>query len=164
MTQYALVINGTVANVGTWDGIATVPGGTFVELASGSTPPAIGSTYAGGVFTPPVPPAPAQGIVYQNSPVSGATVALPSAYSPGAGFRKLYVYLQPAAALAALSLDLDVTAPQDGDSVYVVSTKAITALTLVPAPGNGAATVALAAGVFFHLEYSAQLGAYYKVA
>lgn len=162
---YAVVSpSNMVQNLVLWDGVTTynVAPNTLVP-ASGQPNAQVGGTYANGVFTAPAAPTPPQGIAFQNSPVSGATVALPSAYSPGAGFRKLYVYLQPAAALAALTLSLDVTAPQDGDTVYVVSTKAITALTLAPAPGNGGAAAALAAGTFAQLEYSAQLGNWYRV-
>jgi hypothetical protein len=164
MSLYAVISpSNAVINLVTWDGVTPfdVTPNTLVS-ASGQPNAQIGGTYANGVFTAPSAPTPPQGIVFQNSPVSGATVALPSAYSPGAGFRKLYVYLQPAAALAALTLSLDSTA-QDGDVVYIVSTKAITALTLAPTPANGGATAALGAGVFSQLEYSAQLAFWYRI-
>ena len=57
MTQYALVISGTVQNIGTWDGIAQVPGGTFVPMPTTGYVPNIGDTYNGTTFTAAPPPA-----------------------------------------------------------------------------------------------------------
>ena len=48
---YALVIQGIVANIGAWDGVAQVAGGTFVQVTAGQTQ--VGATYANGTFTLP---------------------------------------------------------------------------------------------------------------
>jgi len=160
---YAIVTPaGAVVNLVLWDGTSTfnVTPNTLV-LAAGNAAARIGGTYLAGVFTAPAAPTPAQGIIFLNSPASGATIALPNAPQPQA---KLYCILEPAAALAALTIDLP-AAPQDGDDLYVLSTKAITAVTPVAAPGqallNIPSTFALAAGVSQHITWSAQYSTWF---
>ena len=132
-------------------------------LATGQPNAQIGGTYAGGVFTAPTTPTPPQGIIFLNSPASGATLALPNAPQPQAA---LYCILEPAAALAALTLDLS-TSPQDGDDLYILSTKAITAVTPVAAPGQALLNIpspfALAAGVSQHITWSAQYSTWFRL-
>ena len=159
MALYAVVSpSTTVTNLVSWDGVSTynVSPNTLV-LATGQPNAQVGGTYVGGVFTAPAAPAPAQGIIFQNSPVSGASIQLPAAPQPQA---KLYAYLTPASALAALTLLLP-TSPQDGDVMYVFSTQAITTLTVTPASGqsrlNFPASFALAANTAQYIAYSAQI-------
>jgi hypothetical protein len=160
---YAIVDpSGNVDNLVLWDGVTlySVAPNTLV-LAQGNAAAQIGGTYLGGVFTPPAVPPPPQGIVFLNSPASGAVVQLPNAPQPQA---TLYCILEPSAALASLTLDLGAT-PQDGDKLYLFSTKAITALALTPAPGqvvNNAPT-SLTALVSVFLTYSAQYQAWFKL-
>lgn len=160
---YAVVSpGGSVVNMVQWDGAATfnVSPNTLVS-ASGQANAQVGGTYASGVFTAPSIPSPAQGIIFQASPTTGATVSLPNAPQPQA---KLYCYLQPAAPLAALTLNLPPT-PADGDMAMVLSTKAITSMSVVPGVGavllNFTSPVAIAAGVTQRITYSAQLGGWF---
>jgi len=98
-----------------------------------------------------------------NSPATGATIVLPNAPQPQS---KLYVVLQPAVALATLTLNLP-PAPADGDDLYVLSTKAITAVTPVAASGQSLINIpspfALAAGVSQHITWSAQLSTWFRL-
>lgn len=169
MGLYAEVnVSGSVVNMLVWDGATTfnVAPNTLVS-ASGQPNAQIGGTYLGGVFTAPAVPTAPPGIMFLNSPASGAVLALPAAVqSGGAGYAKQYVDLTPAAALAALTLQLPVS-PGDGDELYVQSSKAITALTVTPGPGqsllNFNSPIALAAGVSQHITYSAQLGGWFHL-
>lgn len=161
---YAIVTpQGAVVNIASWDGVTPFnPAPNTAILATGQPNAQIGGTYIGGVFTAPSLPTPPQGIIFANSPVSGAVIALPNAPQPQA---KLYCYLQPAAALAALTIDL-CPSPLDGDVLNILSSKAITALTLTPAPGQvfpGApTTLAQGAAGAIQLTYSAQLGGWFQ--
>jgi hypothetical protein len=165
MSVYAEVTpQGLVVNLVEWDGVApyNVTPNTLVA-ATGQPNAQIGGTYLGGVFTAPPTPALAQGILFLNSPASGASIALPSAPQPQA---TLYAILQPAAALGALTLTASPT-PEDGDELYVLSTKAIAAVTFTPSPGQSLINIptplALAAGVSVHCTWSAQLGAWFRL-
>ena len=127
---YADVLNGVVTNMVLWDGVApftSSDGGTLV-LAVGQPNAQIGGTYAGGVFTAPAAPTPPQGIIFENSPVTGATVSLPNAPQPQA---TLIVYLATAGTLAALTLNAG-PAPLDNDQCIVLSNHAVTAFTFAP--------------------------------
>lgn len=157
---YALIdIAGHVINLVRWDGTTpyNVAPNTLVD-ATGQPNAQIGGTYAGGVFTAPAAPTVQQGIVFANSPASGATVALPNAPQPQA---KLYCYLQPAAALAALTLVMP-PAPIDGDILNILSSKAITALTLTPTFQGAPTTLPQGAAGAIQLTYSAQLGNWFQ--
>jgi hypothetical protein len=160
---YAIVNPSTVViNLTQWDGVTPFNVSPNTLVAATNQPNAqIGGTYSGGVFTAPAAPAAAQGIIFQNSPISGATLNLPNAPQPQA---KLYCYLQPAATLAALTLTLP-PSPQDGDMSTVMATKAITALTITPGVGstllNFTSPIALSAGVSQTITFSAQLGGWF---
>ena len=157
---YALVSpGGSVLNLVTWDGITpfSVIPNTLI-LATSQPNAQIGGTFLGGVFTPPVTPTPPQGIVFVNSPTTGATVALPNAAQPQA---KLYCYLQPAAALAALTLVMP-PSPLDGDVLNLLSSKAITLLTLTPTFQGAPTTLAATASGALAFTYSAQLGNWFQ--
>ena len=154
---------GSVVNLVIWDGASGKPGNPADTLVSATGQPnaQIGGTYANGVFTAPATPAPAPGIIFQNSPVAGATVALPNAPQPQA---TLIVYLQPAVSLATLTLTLP-TSPQDNDQIIVISTKAVGAVTwgvqvgvlLVNTPAS------IVAGTPVYLRYSAQYNTWFKL-
>lgn len=160
---YAVVTGTTVTNMVSWDGSSTfsVPGSTLV-LATSQPNAQIGGTYSGGVFTAPAAPAAQQGIVYTNSPATGATLALPNpATAPGGGgCRLLYIYLQPATALTALTLTLP-SAPQDCDVLNILSSQAITTLTFSPTFQGAPTTLAATATGAKTFTYSAQLGNYF---
>jgi|GEM_PF-6279897 len=159
--------NGNVVNMVQWDGVTpyNVVPNTLVS-ATGQPNAQVGGTYLNGTFTPPAAPVSPQGIVYQNSPVSGASLNLPKAVALNGGYGKLWVYLQPAAALAALTMGLPPN-PSDGDEMYVVSTKNITAVTITPSPGqtllNFSSPFALTAGVAQHITYSQQLAGWFHL-
>ena len=162
---YALVNpSNIVINLVEWDGVTpfNVAPNTLV-LAQGQPNAQIGGTFIGGVFTPPSAPTPPQGIVFLNSPSTGATIALPNAPQPQA---KLYVLLQPAGALAALTLNLPV-APLDGDDLYILTTQTITTLTPVLATGqskiNIPNTFTLTAGVSQHITWSGQFSTWFRL-
>lgn len=164
MSIYAEVSpGGSVVNMVQWDGTTpfNVTPNTLVS-ATGQPNAQVGGTFLAGVFTAPAAPAPAQGVLFMNSPATGATIALPNAPQPQA---KLYAVLQPAAALATLNLQLS-AAPLDGDDLYLISTKAITAVTPL-APGQGLINVPspfpLAAGVSQHIFWSAQLASWVRL-
>lgn len=166
MALYAVVNPSTlVINMVNWDGVTpyNVSPNTLA-LATSQPNAQIGGTYVNGVFTAPAAPAPTPGIIFENSPVTGATLALPNPSAPDQGFRKLYAWLTPAAAIAALTIDLPPN-PQDGDDIYLKSKFAITSLTLVPGAGsallNFTSPVAIAASTGYHITYSTQLGGYF---
>lgn len=164
-TLYAEVTpTGTVINLVMWDGVTpfNVSPNTLVS-AVGQPNAQVGGTYIGGVFTAPAALPPAQGIMFLTSPTTGTTVTLPNAPQPQA---KLFAVFEPAAALAALTIDLPPN-PQDGDELYILSTKTITTVTPVAAAGqsliNIPATFALAAGVSQHITWSAQLASWFRL-
>ena len=144
-----------------WDGVAVynVMPNTLIS-ATGQSNAQIGGTYLNGVFTAPAAPAPAQGVLFFNSPVSGASLNIPDAPQPYVG-SELHIILDPAAALASITLNMP-PQPQDGDHVYLLSTKAITTVNVAFAPGQGSvnipASFALAANVSVHCKWYAQLG------
>lgn len=153
---YALVsVGGNILNLVEWDGTTpySVTPNTLVS-AVGQPNAQIGGTYISGVFTAPATPTPAQGIIFANSPATGTTVALPNAPQPQG---KLYVYLQPAANLAALTLDMP-PSPQDGDVLNILSTKAIAALNFVPTFQGAPTSLAATAAGAVSMTYSTQLG------
>jgi hypothetical protein len=164
---YAVVTPGTVViNLVEWDGVSTfnVSPNTLV-LATGQPNAQIGGTYSGGVFTPPSAPQTPQGCIFVNSPVSGATVPLPTP-APQSGPQLLYAILQPAGTLAALTLTMPPGTVNDGTIVTLYATHAITALTLNGATVNNAPASLLALtqydiiwssqyNVWFHLGPSA---------
>lgn len=153
---YALVNTSTVViNMVQWDGVTpyNVSPNTLV-LATGQPNAQIGGTYVGGVFTAPSAPAASQGIIFSNSPVTGATVPLPNAPQPQA---KLYAYLQPAATLATLTLTMP-PSPQDGDVLNLLSSKTITLLTMTPTFQGAPTTLVLGAAGALQFTYSTQLG------
>lgn len=163
--QLYAVVNGggNVVNMVTWDGVTPFNPGAGKTLVSATGQPnaQIGGTYIGGVFTAPAnPPAP-QGIIFENSPSSGATIALPNAPQPQA---KLYVILLPAATLAALTLDLPPT-PADGDQVLMFSSHNVTALTMVAPTGVATSNfpTSLAALVSVIFTFSAQYNTWFKL-
>lgn len=164
MAIYALVApGGAIINMVNWDGSAlfNVSPNTLVA-AAGNAAAQIGGTYLTGVFTAPSAPAPPQGIIFVNSPASGATVALPNAPQPQA---KLYAYLQPAGALASLTLVMPPN-PQDGDVLNLLSSKAVTTLTMQPATGQvfvgPPTTLAAGAAGALQMTYSSQLGGWFQ--
>jgi len=163
LTIYAVVApGGAIVNLVEWDGVTpySVAPNSLVS-AVGQPNAQIGGTYIGGVFTAPVTPPAPQGIIFLNSPSTGAVLALPNAPQPQA---KLYAILEPAAALAALTLDLG-NNPQDGDTLYIFCTKNVTTLTVTPAPGaviNNAPT-SLTALVLVTIIYSAQYSAWFQL-
>jgi hypothetical protein len=155
MALYARVSGTTVVNLVSWDGVSPYNVSPDVLVLATSQPNAqIGGTYANGVFTAPAAPAPPQGIVFVNSPTSGASIQLPNAPQPQA---KLYAYLQPAAALAALTLQMP-PSPLDGDVLNLLSSKAITSLTFSPTFSGAPTTLAAGATGAQQMTYSAQLG------
>lgn len=156
--------SGVVINVVQWDGATPFDVSPNALVLATSQPNAqIGGTYLGGVFTAPPAPAAAQGILFMNSPVTGASIALPNAPQPQA---KLFAVLQPAAGLAAITLLLS-AAPADGDDLFLISTKAIAAVTPSPSPGQSLINIpspfALAAGVSQHIFWSAQLNSWVRL-
>ncbi len=163
-TLYAVIApGGVITNLVEWDGVTTynVAPSTLVS-AVGQPNAQIGGTYIGGVFTAPTAPAVPQGIMFLNSPVSGATVNLPNAPQPQ---NILYAIFEPAATLAALTVELPV-APSDGQQQVLYSTKAITALTLTAATGQSIAAGApttLAVMVPVTMTYSAQYNTWFQL-
>jgi hypothetical protein len=162
---YAVVnASGIVVNIVEWDGVSaySAPVGDTLVSASGQPNAQIGATYSGGVFTAPATPAPPQGIIYTSSPTSGSTISLPCAPQPQA---KLYAYLQPSAALASLTINL-CTGPLDGDVLYLLSSKAITTLTLTAPAGTNFAgaptTLAAGSSGAIQLTYSVQFGGWFQ--
>jgi hypothetical protein len=162
---YAIVApGGAILNMVQWDGVSpfNVAPNTAV-LATGQPNAQTGGTFITGVWTAPSAPVTPQGIIFQNSPTSGATLNLPNSPQPQA---KLYAYLTPASGLAALTLVLP-PSPLDGDQVTVMSTQAITTLTVNPSPNqtrlNFPASFALAAGVSQGITFSAQLGGWFHL-
>lgn len=158
---YAVVApGGSIINMVAWDGVATfnVSPNTLV-LATNQPNAQIGGTYSAGVFTAPVAPVSPQGIVYVNSPASSANLALPNPVSApsGGGCRLLYVYLQPAGLLAALTLTMP-PQPQDCDVLNLLSSQTITALTFAPTFQGAPTTLAAGAAGAKQMTYSAQLG------
>jgi hypothetical protein len=145
MALYARISAGTVTDMVQWDGVApyNVTPDTLV-LATGQPNAQIGGTWNGSVFTAPSTPAAALGVVFTNSPTSGATINLPN-MAPQVGPQTLYAVLQPAGTLASLTLNLP-AAPNDGSILTIFCTKAVTALTLIGGTVNNAPTslVALA--------------------
>lgn len=165
MASYAIVNpSTTVINMVQWDGVTpfNVTPNTLV-LATGQPNAQIGGTYNGSVFTAPSAPVTPQGIIFQNSPTSGATLNMPNAPQPQA---KLYAYLTPASILAALTIVLP-PSPLDGDQFTIMSTQAITTLTVNPSPNqtrlNFPASFALAAGISQGITFSAQLGGWFHL-
>jgi hypothetical protein len=162
---YAIVNgSGQVINMVTWDGVTpyNVSPNTLV-LATGNPNAQVGGTFSGGVFTPPAAPPLAQGIIFLNSPASGATISLPNAPQPQG---KLYVVLTPAASLASLTINLP-PGPFDGDDLYILSTKAITTVNIGLASGQGSvnipASFSLAANTSQHITWSAQFSSWFKL-
>jgi hypothetical protein len=160
---YAVVTpGGNVVNIVNWDGVTPYNAApNSLVLATGQPNAQIGGTYIGGVFTAPATPPAPQGIIFLNSPASGAVLALPNAPQPQA---RLYCILEPAATLAALTLDLG-TAPIDGDQLYIFSTHIVTALTLVAPSGTAVNNppTSLAALVYAYIIYSAQFNAWFQL-
>lgn len=160
MALYAEVnASNVVVDLVVWDGVTTfnVSPNTLVA-ATGQPNAQVGGTYIGGVFTAPAAPAAPQGIVFANSPASGATISLPNAPQPQA---KLYAYLQPAATLASLTLVMP-PSPQDGDVLNLLSSHAITALTLTPTFAGAPTTLGAGAANALQFTYSAQLGNWFQ--
>ncbi len=160
---YADVLNGIVTNIVIWNGSSpyTPPdGGTLVISGPNAQ---VGATYSGGVFTAPSAPATPQGIMFADTPTAGTTVNLPCAPQPQA---VLYAYFTPASTLATLNVVL-CTAPQDGDVLYILSTKAITSMTITTPSGvqllGFTSPVAISAGVSAHITYSAQLTGWFHL-
>lgn len=152
---------GAVVNIVNWDGVTPyVVTPNSLVLAVGQPNAQIGGTYNGGVFTAPAVPAAPQGIIFLNSPATGATLQLPNAPQPQA---KLYAILEPAAALAALILQMG-AAPVDGDVLYIYSTKAVAALGF-SAPGFTlqAMPTALVALQLITIVYSAQYNTWFHL-
>ncbi len=163
MSLYAEISpSGAVINLVNWDAVTpfNVSPNTLV-LAIGQPNAQIGGTYISGVFTAPAAPTPAQGIIFLNSPASGASLQLPNAPQPQA---RLYAILEPAATLAALTLILG-TAPLDGDTLTIFSTRAVTVLTLSAPAGIAVnnAPASLAALVSADMIYSAQYSAWFHL-
>lgn len=158
---YAIVSpGGSVLNITVWDGVSTfVVAPNALVSATGQPNAQIGGTYISGVFTAPVAPTPAQGIIFENSPVSGATLSLPNAPQPQA---QLYAILLPAATLAALTIQLP-PSPMDNDKVTIFSSHAVTALTLTPPAGIAISNTptALAALISVTCVYSAQYNTWF---
>jgi hypothetical protein len=157
---YAVVdLSGNVINLVEWDGVTpyNVAPNTLV-LATSQPNAQIGGTYVGGVFTAPATPPPAQDIGYVNSPTNGATVTLPTLPRPQ---NRLFAYLQPAAALSALTIDMP-PGSQDNDEVNLQSAFAVTGLVFSPTwTGAPNSLVAGSAGKVRFI-YSAQLGAWFQ--
>jgi hypothetical protein len=162
---YALVnISNTVINMVQWDGVIpyNVAPNTLIS-AVGQPNAQVGGTYIGGVFTPPSAPAPQQGQVFVNSPTNGAAIPLPNPPSnPGGGPQTLYVILEPASTLAALTLTMPVGPVNDGTILVLFSTKAVTALTLTGATVNNAPT-ALVALTQVNIIWSQQYGVWFQL-
>lgn len=160
---YAVVSTGnSVINMALWDGASTWDTGTNSKVSATGQPNAqVGGTYVGGVFTAPSALPAAQGVMFLNSPVSGATLAIPLPPQPQA---VIYVMLQPAGTLASLTLQLPAN-PQDGDQIYAWSSKTITSLTLTPAAGQAIINTAttLPANTSGHLTWSAQLSSWFRI-
>lgn len=163
-SPYALVnTSNVVINMVQWDGVTTFNAApNTLVLATGQPNAQIGGTYVGGVFTAPAAPTTPQGIIFQNSPTSGATVPLPNAPQPQAS---LNVYLQPAAPLAALTLNFP-PSPRDNDKLALYTTQAITALTCVPQQGatipNAPTTLAAGVAGIQSFTWSQQLGLWFQ--
>lgn len=165
-TPYAVISPaGAVLNIVLWDGTSTFDVSPNTLVSALNQPNAQpGGTYAAGVFTAPAAPPTPQGIMFINSPLTGARVSLPNAPQPQ---NELYAVFQPAAAIAALTLDMP-PAPADGDDLYLFSTKAVAAMQLVPAPGQAfinipAGTFALAAFSTQHCVWSSQLSSWFRL-
>jgi hypothetical protein len=160
---YAVVNSSNVViNLVQWDGITpyNVAPNTLVN-ATGQPNAQIGGTCIGGVFTAPVNPPPPQGCVFVNSPTSGSTLPLPN-LPPQLGPQVLYAVLEPAAALAALTLDMPQQNPNDGSIVTLFSTHPITALTLSGATVNNAPS-GLAALTQYNLIFSQAFGVWFHL-
>jgi hypothetical protein len=168
-TQIYAVVSptGNVLNMILWDGVTalSVAPNTLVA-AAGNASAQIGGTYIGGVFTAPAAPGIAQDTLFLNSPATGATVTLPNPPQPPPARSVLYVVLEPLITLTTLILPLPLT-PADGDEVYIYSTKAVTTVTPVPAPGqilrNIPSPFALAAGVREHIVWIARLSSWVRL-
>jgi hypothetical protein len=164
LQPYAVIDpSGNVLNVVLWDNVSTYNVAPNILVSALNQPNAqTGGTYSGGVFTAPAPATPAPGIFIIDSPTSGSTFNVPSPV--GQGYRKLYLWLSPSAALATLTLVFP-SAPQDGDDYYLKSQFAITALTLTLPTGtrlfNFSSPAAIAAQTGYHITYSAQQSAWF---
>lgn len=155
---------GLVKNIVNWDGVTTYNVSPDTLVATNGNPAAQpGGTYVAGTFTAPVPGAAVQGIVMNLAPTTGQTIQIPDAPQPQ---NKIYVILQPAAALAALTIVLPPN-PQDGCDVYLETLKAITTVAVNASAGQGVinipATFAFAAGVSSHITWSAQYSAWFRL-
>lgn len=164
--QLYAVVNpsGTVVNMVEWDGSTafSVAPNTLV-VATGQANAQIGATFSNGVFTAPAAPAPPQGILFQNSPATGATIALPNAPQPQA---VLYCILQPAATIATLTITLPAS-PVDGDILWIESTQTITTLTVSMVPGQSKINIPnsfqLTANTSQHITWSSQLSSWFRL-
>jgi hypothetical protein len=161
MALYARVSSTTVTNMVQWDGVTPydVSPDTLV-LATGQPNAQVGGTYIGGVFTAPSAPPAALGVVFTNSPSSGATVNIPN-MAPQIGPQTLYAILQPAATLAALTLNLP-SPPNDGSILIIFCTKAVTALTLIGGTVNNAPT-SLVALAQMNIIWSQQFNVWFQL-
>jgi hypothetical protein len=159
---YAVVSSGNVTNIVQWDGVTPYSAGTGNTLVSAVGQPnaQIGGTYSGGVFTAPAAPPAALGVIFTNSPTNGSTINLP-AMAPQPGPQTLYVILQPASALASLTLNLP-PAPNDGSELIIFCTKAVTSLTLTGGTVNNAPT-SLPALTQVSIIWSAQFSVWFQL-
>ena len=143
-----------------WDGVSVFnPGtGNTAVLATSQPNAQIGGTYANGVFTAPAAPTPAQDIGFVISPTSGSTVALPALPRPQ---NRLFVYLQPAAALTSLILEMP-PASQDNDELNIQSSFAVSGITYSPAWLTGPTSLAASSAGKIRFVFSAQLNAWFQ--
>lgn len=155
---------GAVVNMVQWDGVTPFPvaPNTLVN-ATGQPNAQVGGTWVAGVFTAPAVPALPQGQIFLNSPASGATVQLPDLPpNPGGGPQTMYAILEPAGALAALTLVLPATIPADGSVLTLFSTKAISGLVFQGKPINNAPS-ALAQLAQSNLIWSQQFNTWFQL-
>jgi hypothetical protein len=154
---------GSVINIVQWDGSTSCDiSPNTLMLATNQPNAQIGGTYVGGVFTAPATPPIPQGIIFLNSPASGATVNLPNAPQPQ---NILYAIFEPAAILATMTVGLP-AAPSDGQQQVLYSTKAITAFTLTAASGQtiaAGAPTSLALMVPIVMTFSAQYSTWFQL-
>ena len=96
-----------------------------------------------------------------SSPLTGTTVVVISPALPQV--QPVTVYVTPAGTIAALTFTLP-TSPVDGQTVTLLSSQIVSALTFTAGPTVNGAPAAMAVNTPITLRYSAVVGAWLRVA